>query len=141
VAPDSATVVEIEAGPSFVYGQPGNSAGPGLGPHAGVTFRVASPGWVSGDSVGIGGGFAWVAFPFGDNLTSLWVPIWGRYRISHEERAFSPFLDAGFGFFLGNATGLMPEIAIGASFELSPPLRLALRAGYPSVSVLAELSF
>lgn len=126
----------FEAEPHFMFGvrPPGPAAGQGFGPGFRGTVVLVDNGFVTSinDSVGIGFGFDWIAFS--NKATSVWVPIvmqWNFWLSDH----WSVFGEPGFGFYLGNATGIRGVGAAGVRLNLNSTIALTLRAGYPVSSV------
>ncbi len=130
----------FEAEPHFMFGlePPGGAAGRGFGPGFRGTVVLVQDGFIRriNDSVGFGFGADWVAFS--SRQTSVWVPLvmqWNFWLTRH----ISVFGEPGFGFYLGNATGLRGAAYGGARFAFTDHITLTLRVGYPTFS--AGLSF
>ena len=136
--PDAHPHYHFEAEPHFMFGvrPPGPTAGQGFGPGFRGTVVLLDNGLVSSinDSVGLGFGFDWIAFPQSKKKTSIWVPIvmqWNFWLSDH----WSVFAEPGFGFYLGNATGIRADGAGGVRLNFNQTIALTLRAGYPVSSI------
>ncbi len=126
----------FEAEPHFMFGvdPPGPTAGQGFGPGFRGTIELVDNGFIASinNSVGLGLGFDWIAFS--KKSTSIWVPIvmqWNFWLSDH----WSVFGEPGFGFYLGNATGIRPVGAGGVRLHFNDTIALTLRAGYPTLSL------
>jgi hypothetical protein len=133
----------FEAEPHFLFGfvdPPGGKAGKGFGPGFRGTIELVDNGFVKtiNNTVGLGFGIDWLAFPEKNKKTSLFVPIVMQWNF-WISRNWSVFGEPGGGFYLGNATGVRPVFYGGARFHITDRFTLTLRAGYPTFS--AGVSF
>ncbi len=126
----------FEAEPHFMFGlaPPGGKAGRGFGPGFRGTIELVDNGFVKtiNNTVGIGFGADWLAFS--NKATSVWVPIVMQWNFWLSEH-WSVFGEPGFGFYLGNATGVRPAFAGGARLNFNDSIALTFRVGYPAASV------
>lgn len=126
----------FEAEPHFFFGlpPPGHAAGQGFGPGFRGTVTLLQNGFVKSidDSVGLGFGADWIAFT--NKKTSIWVPIVLQWNFWLTER-ISVFGEPGFGFYLGNTTGIRPDVSGGARFAITRSIAVTARAGYPAFSL------
>ena len=130
----------FEAEPHFMFGldPPGGKAGRGFGPGFRGTIELVDNGFITSinNTIGIGFGFDWIAFSH--KATSVWVPIVMQWNFWLSDN-WSVFGEPGFGFYLGNATGVRGVGAVGVRLHFNDTIALTLRAGYPAFS--AGLSF
>lgn len=126
----------FEAEPHFFFGfpPPGHVAGQGFGPGFRGTVTLLQNGFVKSinDSIGLGFGLDWIAFT--NKKTSIWVPIVLQWNFWFTRRV-SVFGEPGFGFYLGNTTGVRPDISGGARFGLTDSIAVTARVGYPALSL------
>lgn len=126
----------FEAEPHFMFGvdPPGPTAGRGFGPGFRGTIELVDNGFISSinNTVGLGFGFDWIAFS--KKATSVWVPIVMQWNFWLSDN-WSVFGEPGFGFYLGNATGVRAVGAAGVRLHFNDTIALTLRAGYPAFSV------
>jgi hypothetical protein len=126
----------FEAEPHFFFGlpPPGQVAGQGFGPGFRGTVTLLQNGLVKSidDSVGLGFGADWIAFT--NKKASIWVPIVLQWNFWLTQRV-SVFGEPGVGFYLGNTTGVRPDISGGARFALTQSIAVTARVGYPAFSL------
>jgi hypothetical protein len=133
----------FEAEPHALFGPvdpPGGTAGKGFGLGFRGTFELVDNGFISSinNTVGLGLGFDWLAFPEKNKKTSVFVPIVMQWNF-WISRNWSVFGEPGAGLYLGNATGVRPAIFGGARFHFTDTFTLTLRAGHPAFSAGVSL--
>jgi hypothetical protein len=121
---------------------PGSTAGKGFGLGFRGSVELAHDGFIktADDSVGLGFGFDWIAFPEKDKKTSIFVPLVLQWNFWLSRR-WSVFAEPGAGFYLGNATGVRGAIYGGGRLRVTDRLALTLRVGYPTFSAGASYFF